>query len=85
MDRAKRTLGYLAVSVFLGGGCVALATMEPNPLNWAGPIRPLSVLIVFLFFQWLYAEKDESCHEDAKGRVGSYKELKDREQEEERL
>jgi hypothetical protein len=86
MDRAKRVLAYLGVSVFLGGGCVAMATMEVNPLNWPSPVRPLALLIVFLFFQWLYSEKEET-HQETRGRVGSYKELKDREEEreEERL
>lgn len=59
LDRVKRVLVYLAVSVFLGGGSVALATMKVNPLDWPGPVRPLSLLIVFLFFQWLYTEKGE--------------------------
>ena len=83
MDRAKRVLAYLGVSVFLGGGCVAMATMEVNPLNWPSPVRPLALLIVFLFFQWLYSEKEEETHQETRGRVGSYKELKDREEERE--
>jgi hypothetical protein len=62
-ERAKRVITYLVISVFLGGGCVALATMEPNPFNWSGPLRPLSLLITFLFFQWLYTEKNEKSQD----------------------
>jgi hypothetical protein len=83
-DRAKRVLAYLAVSIFLGGGSVAMATFEPNPLHWSLEVRPLAVLVVFLFFQWLYREKDDVCHKDTHGRVGTYKENKDREEESEK-
>lgn len=84
-ERAKRVFAYLAVSIFLGGGSVAMATFEPNPLEWPIEVRPLAVLVVFLFFQWLYKEKDEVCHKDTHGRVGSYKEDKDKEEERKNL
>ena len=61
MKRAERVLVYLVISIFLGGGCVALASMEPNPFNWNGTLRGLGLLIVFLFFQWLYTEDGEEC------------------------
>ena len=61
MKRVERVLAYLAISIFLGGGCVALASMEPNPFNWNGTLRGLCLLIVFLFFQWLYTEDGEEC------------------------
>ena len=77
-DRIKNVFAYLAISIFLGGGTVALVAMEPNPTRWPSVLRPISIVIVFLFFQWLYKEKEGVCHKDAEGRVGSYKEDKDK-------
>lgn len=65
-QRTKRVLGYLAVAIFLAGGCVSLASMQMNPVHWPGVCRPLFVLITFLFFQWLYSgveEESEEIHE----------------------
>jgi hypothetical protein len=81
-ERAKRVFSYLMIAIFLGGGSVAMATFEPNPWKWPMVVRPLSVLVVFLFFQWLYKEPEGECHKDTHGRVGSYKEKKDKEEEE---
>jgi hypothetical protein len=56
LKRVKRVLGYLAIAVFLSGGCISLASMEMNPLKWPAVCRPIFVLISFLFFQWLYRD-----------------------------
>lgn len=63
--RAKRILGYLAVSVFLAGACISLASMEVNPFKWPNVCRPIFVLITFLFFQWLYKDVETKNPEDS--------------------
>ena len=62
-QRAKRVLSYLAIAIFLAGGCISLASMEVNPVKWPGVCRPLFVLVTFLFFQWLYAGSDKVSEE----------------------
>jgi len=62
--RTKRVLGYLALSVFLAGGCISLASMEMNPTKWPGVCRPIFVLVSFLFFQWLYRDDKSTPEQD---------------------
>jgi hypothetical protein len=62
IDRAKRVLGTLGLSIILGGGAVALVTLQPNPVLWPPVCRPLAIIITFLFFQWLY--RTESRNSD---------------------
>ena len=56
LKRVKRVLGYLAIAIFLSGGCISLASMEMSPLKWPAVCRPIFVLVSFLFFQWLYRD-----------------------------
>jgi hypothetical protein len=62
--RAMNTLGSLALSIILGGGLVSLVTLQPNPVLWPAVCRPLSLIIIFLFFQWLH--RDEKCGNSGK-------------------
>jgi hypothetical protein len=62
-QRAKRILSYLAIAIFLAGGCISLVSMEVNPVKWPGVCRPLFVLITFLFFQWFYSGSDKESEE----------------------
>lgn len=63
--RAKRILGYLAVSIFLAGACISLASMEVDPTKWPNVCRPIFVLITFLFFQWLHNDVEKKASEDS--------------------
>ena len=60
--RTKRVLGYLALSVFLAGGCISLASMEINPTKWPGVCRPVFVLVSFLFPLWVVREQKYRPH-----------------------
>lgn len=65
-QRAKRILSYLAIAIFLAGGCISLVSMEVNPVKWPGVCRPLFVLVTFLFFQWFHGgseKENEEIHE----------------------
>ena len=73
--RTKRVLGYLALSVFLAGGCISLASMEMNPTKWPGVCRPIFVLVSFLFFQWLYRDSRSTPEQD--GVIKKLKEFKE--------
>lgn len=73
-QRAKRVLGYLAIAVFLSGGCISLASMEVNPLKWPSVCRPIFVLVSFLFFQWLY--KDAKGTEEERETIKRLKDFK---------
>lgn len=74
-SRTKRVLGYLALSVFLAGGCISLASMEMNPSKWPGVCRPIFVLVTFLFFQWLY--KDSTSTPEQEENIKKFKEFKE--------
>lgn len=54
--RTKAVAIGLAISVILAGGCISLASMEMDPTKWPSVCRPVFVLVVFLFFQWLYRD-----------------------------
>jgi hypothetical protein len=61
--RTKRILGNLAIAIILSGGCISLVSLEPNPTKWPAVLRPIFVLVSFLFFQWFdkgVGEKTES-------------------------
>jgi len=73
-QRAKRVLGYLAIAVFLSGGCISLASMEVNPLKWPSVCRPIFVLVSFLFFQWFYKDARET--EEEKETIKRFKDFK---------
>jgi hypothetical protein len=73
--RTKRVLGYLALSVFLAGGCISLASMEMNPTKWPGVCRPIFVLVSFLFFQWLY--RDSRSTPEQEENIKKFKEFKE--------
>jgi hypothetical protein len=74
-QRAKRVLGYLAIAVFLSGGCISLASMEMDPLKWPSVCRPIFVLVSFLFFQWLY--KDNKSTPEQEEIIKKFKEFKE--------
>ena len=74
-QRAKRVLGYLALSVFLAGGCISLVSMEMDPTKWPGVCRPIFVLVTFLFFQWLY--KDNRSTPEQEEIIKKFKEFKE--------
>ena len=74
--RVKRVLGYLAIAVFLSGGCISLASMEMNPLKWPAVCRPIFVLISFLFFQWLYKDSPTSEQNDVIKKLKRFKAFK---------
>lgn len=73
--RTKRVLGYLALAVFLAGGCISLASMEMNPLKWPSVCRPIFVLVSFLFFQWLYKETVSTPEQEEN--IKKFKEFKE--------
>lgn len=73
-QRAKRVLGYLAIAVFLSGGCISLVSMEVNPLKWPSVCRPIFVLVSFLFFQWFYKDVKEA--EGEKETIKRFKDFK---------
>jgi len=73
-SRTKRVLGYLALSVFLAGGCISLASMEMNPTRWPSVCRPIFVLVSFLFFQWLY--RDSKSTPEQEETIKKFKEFK---------
>jgi hypothetical protein len=76
LKRAKRVLVYLAIAVFLSGGCISLASMEMNPLKWPAVCRPIFVLISFLFFQWLYKDSPASEQNDVIKKLKGFKACK---------
>jgi hypothetical protein len=76
LKRVKRVLGYLAIAVFLSGGCISLASMEMNPLKWPAVCRPIFVLISFLFFQWLYRDSPASGQNDVIKKLKGFKACK---------
>jgi hypothetical protein len=78
-QRAKRVFGYLALAIFLSGGCISLASMEANPFNWPSVCRPIFVLVTFLFFQWFY--KDEKVEREDKEIIKRFKEFKEYKEE----
>lgn len=65
----------MALSVFLAGGCISLASMEMNPTKWPGVCRPIFVLVSFLFFQWLYRDDKSTPEQD--GVIKKLKEFKE--------
>jgi hypothetical protein len=65
----------LALSVFLAGGCISLASMELDPTKWPGVCRPIFVLVAFLFFQWLY--KDSASTPEQEENIKKFKEFKE--------
>jgi phosphotransferase system glucose/maltose/N-acetylglucosamine-specific IIC component len=74
-QRTKRVLGYLALAIFLSGGCISLVSMETNPFNWPSVCRPIFVLVTFLFFQWLY--KDSRSTPEQEENIKKFKEFKE--------
>lgn len=79
-QRTKRVLGYLAIAIFLSGGCISLVSMETNPFNWPSVCRPIFVLVTFLFFQWFYKDvKSEKEDEEIIKRFTEFKEYREKE------
>jgi protein-S-isoprenylcysteine O-methyltransferase Ste14 len=78
-QRTKRVLGYLAIAIFLSGGCISLVSMETNPFNWPSVCRPIFVLVTFLFFQWFYKDvKSEKEDEEIIKRFTEFKEYREK-------
>ena len=76
--RTKRVLACLALSVFLAGGAISLASLEMNPFEWPHECRPLSILVAFLFFQWIYRDTDQEEKDRDSKWIREYKVHKDK-------
>lgn len=48
---------HFLLSLFLGGGIIALFTKEPNPYNWPDFCKPLYIVISLLLFSYIHCSK----------------------------